>query len=320
MTHTISLQALVPEALGGSRLDHALSALFPDYSRSRLQTWVRDGNVLIDGKLLRAKDKVKPGQLIRIEAYLQSETAWQGQPIDLDIVFEDDSLLVVNKPAGLVVHPAAGNPDRTLVNALLHHAPELIHLPRAGIVHRLDKDTSGLLVIARTLPAHHHLVAQIQSRTVKREYLAIVNGTFTAGGTVEAPLARHPHQRTRMAVVASGKPAITHYRIAERFRAHTALQVFLETGRTHQIRVHMAHIGHPLIGDATYGGRLRLPPKCTTALQTVLPNFKRQALHAHRLTLTHPKSLQVLEWQAVVPEDMQLLLQALREDKSEPRP
>ncbi len=315
MTQIISLHSVLPDSLNGLRLDRALSLLFTDYSRARLQTWIQEGKVLVDGKQLRAKDKVKAGQEIHITTSLTAETSWQGQPIALDIIFEDDTLLVVNKPVGLVVHPAAGNPDRTLVNALLHHAPELVHLPRAGIVHRLDKDTSGLLVVARTLSAHHHLVAQLQAHTVRREYLAIVNGVFTAGGTIDAPIRRHAHQRTRMAVLESGKTAITHYRIAERFRGQTALQVFLETGRTHQIRVHMAHIGHPLVGDVTYGSRLRFPPHCTAALQDALRQFKHQALHAQRLSLVHPKTQELLHWEAPLPEDMQQLLECLRQDR-----
>lgn len=314
MTQPIFLQATLPEHLNGLRLDQALSALFSDYSRARLQTWIHEGNVWVDGKILRPKDKVKTGQEIKIAASLKSETPWQGQSMALDLVFEDDTLLVVNKPPGLVVHPAAGNPDRTLVNALLHHAPELTHLPRAGIVHRLDKDTSGLLVVARTLQAHHHLVAQIQARSVKREYLAIANGTFTAGGTVDAPLGRHSHQRMRMAVVESGRTAITHYRVQERFRAHSLLKILLETGRTHQIRVHMAHIGHPLVGDPVYGARLKLPPKCTPELQEALRTFKRQALHACRLSLVHPKTGEEMQWEAPLPEDMQALLRCLRAD------
>jgi 23S rRNA pseudouridine1911/1915/1917 synthase len=310
----ISLTTIIPENLQGARLDQALAILFSDYSRARLQLWVREGKVTVDGKQLRSKDKVLAGQALHLAATLQQEIFWQGEPIQLDVIYEDASLLIINKPAGLVVHPAAGNLTGTLVNALLHHAPELKNIPRAGIVHRLDKDTSGLLVVARTLPAHTDLVAQIQARTVKREYLAIVNGTFTAGGTIDAPVGRHSRQRTKMAVLESGKTAVTHYRIAERFRAHTALQVFLETGRTHQIRVHMAHIGHALIGDPTYGGRLKMPAGCSEVLRDMLRNFGRQALHAIRLSLTHPKTGQEMQWEAPFPEDIQILMRCLHDD------
>lgn len=309
----ISLNAQIPENLSGLRLDQALSTLFPDYSRARLQTWIREGSVQVDGKCLRPKDKVREGQCVHIVATLKVETLWTGQNIALNLIYEDASLLVVNKPAGIVVHPASGNPDRTLVNALLHYAPELEHVPRAGIVHRLDKDTSGLLVVARTLQAHTNLVAQIQAHAVKREYLAVVNGTFTAGGSVNAPMGRHPRQRTRMAVVTSGKTAVTHFRIFERFRAHTALQIFLETGRTHQIRVHMAHIGHPLIGDPTYGTRLKIPARCSLTLQSALRGFKRQALHAKKLTLVHPETGEEMQWEAPIPEDIAELMVCLRE-------
>jgi len=323
LSQPISLTAIIPENLHNVRLDQALAVLFPDYSRARLQKWVQEGKVAVDGKQLRAKDKIRTGQHIQIETILEAVTPWEGQPIQLDIIYEDESLLVINKPAGLVVHPAAGNPDNTLVNALLYHAPELKNLPRAGIVHRLDKETSGLLVIARTLPAHTYLVTQIQAHAVKREYLAVVNGTFTAGGTVDASMGRHPRQRTKMAVVESGKTAVTHYRIFERFRAHTALQIFLETGRTHQIRVHMAHIGHALIGDPVYGSRLKIPTKCPVELKDMLRHFKRQALHAKKLSLFHPKTGEEMEWEAPVPEDINVLMQCLREDVksiSEPRP
>jgi len=312
MPSHVSLTAQIPSPLNGLRLDQALAILFPDYSRVRLQSWIRDQKITVDGKYLRPKDKVVSGQIICVEAHLAPQTVWEGQHIPLDIIYEDPFVLVVNKPAGLVVHPAAGNPDHTLVNALLHYAPELVQLPRAGIVHRLDKETSGLLVVARTLSAHTYLVAQIQAHAVQREYLAIVNGTFTAGGTIDAAIGRHPRQRTKMAVLAAGKMAVTHYRIQERFRAHTALQIFLETGRTHQIRVHMAHIGHPLVGDPVYGGRLKIPTGCTPELTTMLCHFKRQALHARKLTLVHPQTKKEMVWEAPLPADMVSLLEYLR--------
>ena len=232
----------------------------------------------------------------------------------MELVYEDDHLLVVNKPAGLVVHPAAGNPDGTLQNALLHHDPALVDLPRAGIVHRLDKDTTGLMVVAKTASAHKTLVEALQAREVKREYRALVTGKPTAGGTVEAPIGRHPAKRTRMAVVSSGKHAITHYRIAERFRIHTLLAVNLETGRTHQIRVHMAHLHYPLVGDPVYGGRVKLPPAADEQTRQMLQSFRRQALHAYRLGLRHPATGEPMQWQADIPEDMQALLECLRED------
>lgn len=307
-------QATIIAELAGLRLDQALARLFPQYSRSRLQTWIKDGRVLLDGKVPKSRDKVFEGEQIQLHALFDEQVPCQPQAIALNIVFEDEHLLVVNKPAGLVVHPAAGNPDGTLQNALLHHDPQLAKLPRAGIVHRLDKDTTGLMVVARTLAAHKSLVDALQARTVKREYLALVTGTPTAGGSVDAPIGRHPTQRTRMAVVAAGKHAVTHFRIAERFRIHTLLQVNLETGRTHQIRVHMAHLHYPLVGDPLYGGRLRIPPAADERLKMVLSGFRRQALHARRLGLVHPHTGINMEWEAEPPGDMLELLDALRED------
>lgn len=312
-TKHIALTATIPEEMSGLRLDQALAQLFPDYSRSRLQTWIRAGQVMVDGKVIRAKDKVSADQNIEINAELKPETRSLPQDISLNVIYEDESLIVINKPAGFVVHPGAGNPDSTLLNALLHHSPESANLPRAGIVHRLDKETSGLLVVARTLKAHHDLVNQLQERTVKREYLAIVNGILISGGTVDAPIGRHPTQRTKMAVVEHGKPAITHYRISERFSAHTAVKVFLETGRTHQIRVHMGHIKHPLVGDPTYGGRLKIPANTTEDCKMILRSFKRQALHAQKLTLIHPETQEEMTFKAPIPEDFEELIGCLKE-------
>ncbi|WP_455217043.1 23S rRNA pseudouridine(1911/1915/1917) synthase RluD, partial [Kaarinaea lacus] len=241
-------------------------------------------------------------------------TRWQPQKLPLDIVYEDDAVIVINKPPGLVVHPGAGNRDSTLGNALLHHAPELESVPRAGVVHRIDKDTSGLLVIARTLQAQKSLVEQLQARSFEREYEALTQGVMTAGGTVDAPIGRHPVNRLRQAVVASGKEAITHYRVREKFRAHTFISVKLETGRTHQIRVHMAHIHYPLVGDPVYGGRLRIPANASPELENALRSFKRQALHAARLGFVHPKSGKPVEWQVAMPDDMAHLIEACRED------
>jgi len=304
--------------MAGYRLDKALADLFPSYSRARLQQWVRDGYVRVNGSARqRGKDKVKGGEEIQITAQVEEEVSWQAQALPLTLLYEDDDLLIVNKPADLVVHPGAGNKDNTLVNALLHHAPELAQLPRAGIIHRIDKDTSGLLVVARSLPAHTHLVAQLQNHEFLREYLAIVTGVLVAGGTVEVPIGRHPTQRTRMAVVEKGKPAITHYRVIERFRAHTSIRVKLETGRTHQIRVHLAHKRYPVVGDSVYGGRLQIPPNSSESFKETLRTFPRQALHAARLGLIHPISGELMQWEAPLPEDIQTLLAVLKKDKQE---
>lgn len=298
----------------GLRLDQALAELFPDYSRSRLQKWLRDGNVHVDGRGLRAKDKVKGGELIVLNAPLEVETVDRPQALPLNIVFEDSYIVVINKPAGIVVHPAAGNREGTLLNALLHRHSELAHVPRAGIVHRLDKDTSGLLVVARTLEAQTHLVAQLQERSVTREYDAVVLGNVISGGTVDAPMGRHPMERKRMAVRVEGREAITHFRVVEKFRAHTHLRVALDTGRTHQIRVHLAHIHFPIVGDKSYGGRVRVPRQATPDLTQALREFPRQALHASRLALIHPHNGKPMQWRAPLPDDMRSLLQSLRED------
>ncbi|MGD8925951.1 MAG: 23S rRNA pseudouridine(1911/1915/1917) synthase RluD [Thioalkalispiraceae bacterium] len=309
------LAAEIPASLDAIRLDQALARLFPQFSRSRLQQWIRDGYVFVDEQKLRAKDKVHTGQHLVVEVQQTVEGDWQSEPISLDILYEDAQLIVINKPVGMVVHPAAGNPGGTMLNALLHHAPELRHVPRAGIVHRLDKDTSGVLVVARDISAHKYLVEQLQARAFVREYVAVVNGVLTAGGTVDAPIGRHPVQRKRMAVVnVGGKPAITHYRVEQRFRAHTLVKVNLETGRTHQIRVHMAHIHHPLVGDQVYGGRLKLPAGCSEELIAVLRNFKHQALHARYLELVHPDTGESIGWEAPIPADMQQLINVMLED------
>ncbi len=318
LAQMITLQSDVPEHLAGKRLDQVVAQLFSDYSRARLQSWIKEGFIQVDGRIKRPRDFVALGQVITLQApQLVRDKPWQAQPIALEIIYEDDALIVINKPIGLVVHPAAGNPDNTLSNALLYHCPELVHVPRAGIVHRLDKDTSGLLVIAKTLAAHTELVRQLQARTVQREYETVVTGLMIAGGTVDAPMGRHSVQRKKRAVQEFGKPAITHYRVLERFRAHTRLRVKLETGRTHQIRVHMAHIRHPIIGDKTYGGRLQLPRHASAALIKVLREFHHQALHAQRLSLLHPTSHELVEWTSPVPADMQNLLQILRQDNGQ---
>jgi 23S rRNA pseudouridine1911/1915/1917 synthase len=308
------LTARIDATLAGGRLDQVLAMLFQDFSRSRLQAWIRAGRVTVDGAVKRPKDQVALGERVAVRARLDDQVEVVPQPIHLDIIFEDETLLVVNKPAGLVMHPAAGNQDGTLQNALLHHQPELAGLPRAGIVHRLDKETTGLLVVAKTPAAHKGLVAALQARTVKREYLAVVAGVPTAGRTIDAPIGRHSQHRTRMAVRQGGKPAITHFRVDERFRAHSALQVRLESGRTHQIRVHLAHIGLPIVGDRLYGGRPRLPLQPGPAVLAAVQGFRRQALHARRLHLQHPTLNQEMSWQAPLPQDLQALIAALRND------
>lgn len=302
----------VPAELSDRRLDQAAAELMPEHSRSRLQGWIKSGSLTVNGKSCKPRDKVMLGDRLELDAEPEAQVSWEAESIALDIVYEDEHLLVINKPAGLVVHPAAGHADGTLVNALLNHAPELENLPRAGIVHRLDKDTSGIMVVARSLIAHTSLVDQLQTRTMGREYEAIVVGTLTGGATVDAPIGRHPRERKKMAVVPTGKPAITHYRLVERFAAHTHVRCKLESGRTHQIRVHMAHVKHPLVGDPQYGGRLRLPKGTTDELRDVLAGFQRQALHARQLTLEHPQTGEILTWEVPLPDDIEGLLAALR--------
>jgi 23S rRNA pseudouridine1911/1915/1917 synthase len=308
------IELTIPPECAGLRFDQALQHMLPEYSRSRLQTWVNEQAVLLDGQAAVPKQKVWGGEAVRLEVRLHpSETPYQAEEIALNIVYEDDALLVINKAAGLVVHPGAGNWQGTLLNALLHHAPQLATIPRAGIVHRLDKDTSGLLVVAKTLVAQTDLVRQLQARTVKREYLAIAVGVVGRDGTVQGAIGRHPVHRTKMAVVSSGKPAVTHYKVLERFAAHTFLQCLLETGRTHQIRVHMKSIGHHLLGDPVYGGNARA---MSSVLRDAVHAFNRQALHAARLGLIHPVTKEFMEWQAELPEDMQVLLEVLRSASS----
>ncbi len=314
MSRRVELQARVPADAAGQRLDQVLAGLFPDYSRSRLQQWIREGGVRVDGQTCKPKERMVGGEQVTVAAELEEDTRCEPQAIALRIVHADDDLLVIDKPAGLVVHPAAGNRDGTLQNALLYHDPSLATVPRAGIVHRLDKDTSGLLVVARNLMAHQSLVAQLQAHSVRREYLAIVGGLLVAGGTVDAPIGRHATDRKRMAVTRFGKPAVSHYRIEARYRAHTLVRVNLETGRTHQIRVHMAHLRHPLLGDPVYGGRPRPPTGLSAAARTAVLAFPRQALHATRLALRHPGSGAVLEWHSPLPHDMAELIHLLESD------
>jgi 23S rRNA pseudouridine1911/1915/1917 synthase len=305
------LKLEVPAELRGLRLDQALARLCPQHSRARMQGWIRAGLVRIDGRVPRPRDRLRGGEHIAIEARHEPDPAPDAEHIPLHIVYEDAQLIVLDKPPGLVVHPGAGVRRHTLMNALLHHDPRLRHVPRAGIVHRLDKDTSGLMVIARTPEAHTWLVAQLKSRLVRREYVAIVNGSLTTGGRVEAPIGRHPRERRRMGVVASGRASVTHYRILRRFAAHTLVRVILETGRTHQIRVHMAHIHHPVLGDRTYGGRPRLPAGAPEPVRDLIRAFPRQALHAATLALVHPATRRELRWDVPLPDDMQRLIGAL---------
>ncbi len=302
----------IPPELTGQRLDRALAGLFPDYSRARLQAWIRDGSVTVNGRVLRPRDKVRAGDHVQLDAPVEVETAWQPEALPLNIVYQDEDLLVINKPAGVVAHPAVGNRNGTLVNALLHHVPELSGVPRAGLIHRLDKDTTGLLVVARTLEAHTELGRQLHERAFLREYQALVQGVVTAGGKVDAAIGRHPVDRKRMAVVSNGRDAVTHYRVLQRFAAHSHLVLRLESGRTHQIRVHMAHIHHPVVGDPVYGGRRRIPPGGDVHLLAALAAFRRQALHAGRLGLTHPRSGERMEWRAPLPADMAALLERLQ--------
>ena len=304
----------VPAELAGQRLDQALATLLPEHSRSRLKTWIEAGAVLVDGEPRRPRDKVLGGERIEIAATLPEEVAAVAQAMPLSVVHEDRHLFVIDKPAGLVVHPGAGNPDQTLQNALLALDPALVRLPRAGIVHRLDKDTSGLLVIARTPEAHTALVRMLEEREIHREYQAVCRGVMTAGGTVDAPIDRHPTDRVRMAVRQGGRESITHYRVIHRYRAHTHVRVQLETGRTHQIRVHLAHAGFPLVGDRVYGGRLTLPRGATEELRQALRDFPRQALHAARLEFAHPVGGKPVACAAPLPADMVALLDVMARD------
>ena len=315
---TTALTARIPPEAAGRRFDQALAELFPDYSRSRLSAWVKAGDVLLDGETVQPRRIVNGGETVTLRAQLTQEVPLAPEQIALDVRYEDDDILVVNKPAGLVVHPGAGQPGGTLQNALLNFDAGLAAIPRAGIVHRLDKDTSGVMVVARTLRAHTALVEQLQSRSVHRQYEAVVYGAMIAGGSVDAPIGRHPHDRIKQAVVenSASKPAVTHYRVRERFRAHTLIECRLETGRTHQIRVHMAHVRHPLVGDAVYGGGLRLPKGATPELVAALHAFRRQALHAEKLEFTHPVDGRTISVSVERPADLELLVRALREDSA----
>lgn len=307
-------QKTVPVELAGQRLDQSLAQMFPQYSRSRLKSWILQGFVTVDDREMRPRDAVAGGESILLLPQAEVAVISEPEPMELDIAYEDEDLLVVNKPAGLVVHPGAGNTRGTLLNGLLHRLPELENLPRAGIVHRLDKDTSGLMLVARNLEAHTSLVRQLADRKIHRHYLAVCTGVLTGGGRIDAPIGRHPTNRVKMSVHSKGRPAITHYRVLQRFAAHTYISVQLETGRTHQIRVHFAHRRNALVGDPVYGGRLAMPAGASAELQDLLRRFRRQALHATRLVFSHPRSAADVDCKVAPPEDFTALIGALKKD------
>ncbi|EDP58545.1 23S rRNA pseudouridine(1911/1915/1917) synthase RluD [Vibrio sp. AND4] len=318
MAQQIVLTNTVKDSQLGQRLDQAIAELFADFSRSRLKEWLLDGKVHVNGEVVtKPRTRVMGGEEITLQAELEDEERWEAQDIPLDIVYEDEDIIVINKPRDFVVHPGAGTPDCTVLNALLHHYPDIAEVPRAGIVHRLDKDTTGLMVVAKTVPAQTRLVRALQKRNITREYEAIAIGRMTAGGKVEQPIGRHSTKRTLMAVAPLGKPAVTHYRVAERFREHTRIRLRLETGRTHQIRVHMSYLQHPLLGDTAYGGRARIPTGASEELTAMIRGFDRQALHAVMLRFEHPITGEELEFHAPIPDDMVEMTESLRKDTEE---
>src|SRR5262245_43065906 len=306
----------LPAHAAGRRLDQALAEALPDFSRTRLVRFIDAGQLLVDGRVPRPRDRVAGGERVTIDAPGEDAVPAVAPPLPLALVHEDADLLVLNKPAGLVVHPGAGNPDGTLQNALLAHDRKLAKLPRAGIVHRLDKDTTGLLVVARNESARAALSQALAARAIHREYLAVCVGVMTAGGTVDAPIDRHPVDRLRMAVRADGREAVTHYRVIERYRRHTCVRVTLETGRTHQIRLHLSHAGYPLVGDPVYGRRLAIPRGATPELAEALRSFRRQALHAAKLRFPHPRDGREVEVESALPADFRALLAALKRDRA----
>ncbi|CAM3169151.1 23S rRNA pseudouridine(1911/1915/1917) synthase RluD [Vibrio diazotrophicus] len=315
MAQQIELTQTVKDSQLGQRLDQAVAELFTDFSRSRLKEWLLDGKITVDGQVVtKPRTKVMGGEEITVQAELEDEVRWEAQDIPLDIVYEDDDIIVINKPRDFVVHPGAGTPDGTVLNALLFHYPPIAEVPRAGIVHRLDKDTTGLMVVAKNVPVQTRLVRELQKRNITREYEAIAIGKMTAGGMIDKPIGRHSTKRTLMAVSPMGKPAVTHYRVAEHFREHTRIRLRLETGRTHQIRVHMSYLQHPLLGDTAYGGRARIPKGASQELTDMIRNFDRQALHAVMLRFKHPATGEEMEFHAPVPEDMVIMTEALRAD------
>ena len=306
------LKITIPNRMTGERLDSSLSEMLPDYSRSKITAWIKSGDALIDGKSFKPKDKAIGAEIVCLTLNQKQNNDWSAEKIPLNVVYEDEDIIVINKQFGLVTHPGAGNWSGTLANALLYYDPGLSKLDRAGIVHRLDKNTSGLMVIARNEKSQKYLVEQLQRHSVDREYSAIVYGHMIAGGSVDEPIGRDPKDRVKQAVLMSGKDAITHYRAIDRFKSHTHVKAILETGRTHQIRVHLSYVGHSLIGDPMYGGRVRFPKKASDELKDALLNFKRQALHSKKLTLTHPISGESMSWKASLPDDMLKLLEVLK--------
>ena len=307
------LKIIIPERMTGQRLDVALSEMLPDYSRSKITAWIKSGEALINHKPFKPKDKVNGSEMVELTINQKQNNDWVGEDIPLNVVFEDEDMIVLNKAVGLVTHPGAGNWSGTLANALLHYEPKLATLDRAGIVHRLDKNTSGLMVVARNEKSQKNLVEQLQTHSVSREYSAIVYGHMVSGGTIDKPIGRDTKDRVKQTVSSNGKEAVTHYRVIDRYQNHTHVKVILETGRTHQIRVHLSHIGYPLIGDSMYGGKVRFPRKADAILKKALVNFKRQALHSRKLTLAHPISGELVSWKAPLPEDMLALLDVLND-------
>ena len=308
-----TLTIIIPERMTGDRLDVALSEMLPDYSRSKITAWIKSGDALINNKAFKPKDKVNGSQMVSLSLNKKQNNDWSAENIALNIVFEDEDIIIINKPFGLVTHPGAGNWNGTLANALLYYDPQLSKLDRAGIVHRLDKNTSGLMVIARNERSQKYLVEQLQSHSVAREYSAIVYGHMISGGSVHDPIGRDPKDRMKQTVSSNGRDATTHYRVIDRFKSHTHVKAILETGRTHQIRVHLSHIGYPLLGDPMYGGRVRFPKKASEILKESLLGFKRQALHSKKLTLNHPSTGELMSWKAPLPDDMLELLAILNE-------
>jgi len=314
MTEVQRHTVLVPPELAGKRLDQALAELFPDYSRSRIKEWINAGNVQVNEQTAKPRLKLLGGERIALEAVVEARGEAEPEDMPMDVRYEDSAVLVINKPAGLVVHPGAGHRAGTLQNGLLHYLPALRKLPRAGIVHRIDKDTSGLLIVAKTVASHQYFVRQLEQRAIQREYQAVCCGRLTAGGTISEPIGRHPVDRVRMAVHPKGKPAVTHYRVIQRFRGFTHVRINLETGRTHQIRVHFAHKGFALLGDPVYGKRLSVPKGTSQEAAMLLRGFKRQALHAGRVAFLHPDSGEEVEQNVEAPEDMASLIAVLKED------
>jgi 23S rRNA pseudouridine1911/1915/1917 synthase len=306
------LKIIIPARMKGARLDSSLSEMLPDFSRSKITSWIKSGDALINKKLFKPKDKSNGGEIVFLTLNQKDTNDWAAEKIPLNVVYEDEDIIVINKQFGLVTHPGAGNWTGTLANALLYYDPNLSRLDRAGIVHRLDKNTSGLMVIARNEKAQKYLVEQLQNHSVEREYSAIVYGHMIAGGTIDEPIGRDPRDRVKQAVLSNGKDAITHYRAIDRFKSHTHVKAILETGRTHQIRVHLSYVGHSLVGDPMYGGRVRFPKKASEELKEALLSFKRQALHSKKLTLIHPISGELMSWKAALPDDMKGLLEALK--------